>query len=88
MSPSFLEGDYVVSISSKLVKLKEGDVIVFDHKNYGFLIKEIIEKNNDGYFVQGTYPASTNTKLIGLVTSKMIRGKVILKIKSKGNKRP
>lgn len=82
MSPSYLEGDIVLSISSKFVKLKLGDVILFDHDRFGFLIKEIAEIIPEGYYVRGTNPMSTDSKTIGLITPKKIKGRVIFKIKS------
>jgi len=85
MSPSYLEGDYIISITPRLVSLKIGDVITFKHDIYGYLIKEIYQKNKTGYYVKGMYPMSTNSQSIGLVTPSMIKGKVILKIKRKNH---
>ena len=83
MLPSYLEGDYVISMVPKLVNFREGDVIIFKHPAYGYLIKKIREKNANGYYVQGTYPMSTDSESIGLVTPDMVEGKVIMKIQSK-----
>tara|TARA_B100000809_G_scaffold131230_2_gene129046 strand:+ start:28857 stop:29153 length:297 start_codon:yes stop_codon:yes gene_type:complete len=83
MSPSYLEGDYVVSVTTKLVNLRIGDIIIFKHPAYGYLIKEICQKNENGYYVQGIYPKSTTSESIGLVNLNMIEGKVIMKIQSK-----
>jgi signal peptidase I len=83
MSPSYLEGDYIVSITPRFVNLKIGDVITFKHDIYGYLIKEIYQKNKTGYYVKGMHPMSTKSQSIGLVTPSMIKGKVILKIKQK-----
>lgn len=83
MSPSYLEGDYIVSVTPKLVNLKVGDVITFKHDRYGYLIKEIYQKNKNGYYVKGIYCMSTTSQSIGLVTPSMIKGKVVFKIKKK-----
>jgi signal peptidase I len=83
MSPSLKDGDFVVSINPKLSKIKKGDVITFNHSKYGFMIKEIAEVKKEGYIVKGEHYLSTSSESIGLVTKKMIEGKVILKIKDK-----
>ena len=83
MSPSYLEGDYVISVAPGLVNLREGDVIIFKHHAFGNLIKKIGEKKVNGYHVQGTYPMSISSASIGLVTPGMVEGKVIMKIQSK-----
>lgn len=80
MLPSYLEGDYVVSINPRFTKLKENDIIIFKHEIYGYLIKKICKKTKNGYYVQGTYFMSTKSCSIGLVTLEMIKGKVIMKI--------
>lgn len=85
MSPSYLEGDYILSITPRLVHLKIGDVITFQHDIYGYLIKEIYQENKTGYYVKGMNPLSTNSQAIGLITPNMIIGKVILKIKQKNH---
>lgn len=41
MSPSYLEGDYIVSITPRLIHLRIEDVITFQHASYGYLIKKI-----------------------------------------------
>lgn len=83
MSPAFLEDDYVISLNPKLTKLKEGNIIVFEHSTLGFLIKKIHKKTAKGYCVKGTSPMSIDAKSVGLVNKKMIKGKVIIKIRKK-----
>lgn len=83
MSPSYLEGDYVISVTPGLVNLREGDVIIFKHHAFGNLIKKISGKKVNGYYVQGTYPMSISSESLGLVTPGMIEGKVIMKIQFK-----
>jgi signal peptidase I len=85
MSPSYLEGDYIVSITPRLVHLRIGDVITFQHASYGYLIKKIYQKKKTGYYVKGIHPMSTDSQTIGIVTPSMIKGKVILKIKQKNH---
>jgi nickel-type superoxide dismutase maturation protease len=83
MSPLFTDGDYLLSISTKLAKLNLGNVVIINHPAYGYIVKEISRKVEKGFFVQGTHPMSTDSQSIGLITPTMIHGKVILKISSK-----
>lgn len=80
MSPSYQDGDYLLSASRRFFKLKIGDVIVINHPKYGDIIKEIITILPDGYHVQGKNSMSTSTKDFGLITPGMIQGKVIAKV--------
>ena len=77
MSPPYLDGDYVLSLTPKLFRLQKGDVVIIRHPAYGYLIKEICRKVKKGYYVQGTHPESTGSQAIGLVLPEMIKGKVI-----------
>ena len=80
MSPSYQDGDYLLSARSKFFKLKVGDIIVINHPKYGDIIKEITTVLPDGYHVQGKNSMSTSTEDFGLITPKMIQGKVIAKV--------
>ena len=80
MSPSYLDGDFLLSLTPKLFRLQSGDVIIIKHSAYGYLVKEICRKVNKGYYVRGTHPESTGSRAIGLVFPEMIKGKVIAKI--------
>ena len=80
MSPSYLDGDYLLSVPLSMVRLKKGDVIIIKHAVFGYLVKEIRSKSKEGYYVQGMHPLSTDSRSIGMVLPKMIKGKVIAKI--------
>jgi phage repressor protein C with HTH and peptisase S24 domain len=62
MSPSYLDGDYLLSVTSRLFTLQNGDVVIIKHPTYGYLVKEICRKVKKGYYVQGTHPASTDSR--------------------------
>lgn len=85
MSPSYSDGDYLLSISAKLFKLKKGDVIIIKHPFYGYLVKQICRKVESGFYVQGTHPMSIDMESLGVIIPKMIKGKVVSKISSKNN---
>ena len=80
MSPLYEDGEYVLSISKRFVRLKKGDVVIVQHPFYGLLIKEICKQTKEGYSIQGKNPASTASESFGLITPQMILGKVVMKI--------
>ena len=81
MSPDFMEGDFVllVTLSYVLRHLKIGDNIVFEHKNYGTLIKRIasFDPETAEAYVEGTRPDSLDSRRLGTIRHDAIRGKVI-----------
>lgn len=79
MSPAFLPGDYVVSLSKTCSKPKVKDVIIFEHGIYGKMIKRIFKKTPNGFYVQGIHAMSTKSETIGVVTNESIIGKVVFK---------
>lgn len=84
MSPDFQEGDFVVLTTAPffLNRLKIGDVIIFEHKLYGVLIKRIASfdpKTAEAY-VEGTRPDSLDSRRLGTIRHDAIRGKVIAHI--------
>jgi signal peptidase I len=81
MSPDFQEGDFVLLATAPffLKRLKAGDTIVFQHKLYGTLIKRITSfdpETTDAY-VSGTSSESLDSRRLGTIRRKNIRGKVI-----------
>lgn len=79
MSPSYKEGDYVLSVTGKWVQPQVGDCIIFKNSLHGFLLKKITRKTENGFFVEGTHPLSTDSHSIGSITPDMIVGKVVMK---------
>jgi phage repressor protein C with HTH and peptisase S24 domain len=86
MAPSYRDGDYLLSVTPKLSRIRNGDIIIFEHPVLGHLVKEICHTSNKGYFVQGRHPMSTDSQSIGMVLPKMIKGKVIAKIPVKSDR--
>jgi len=85
LSPFFLPGDFIITIkTSRILKnLQVGNVIVFNHSDYGVLIKKInsIDPENQLIFVSGTHPESIDSKAFGPVNFQEVSGKVIWHIK-------
>ena len=81
MSPDFQDGDYVVlaTLPFFLKRLKVGDTIIFENKNYGTLIKRIASFDSESAeaYVEGANPASLDSRRLGTVRRDAIRGKVI-----------
>jgi len=84
MSPDFQQGDFVLIATSDFVRkrLKVGDVIIFDHKLYGTLIKRIasFDPETAEAYVEGTRPDSLSSLRLGTIRRNAIRGKVIAHI--------
>ena len=81
LEPIYQEGDFVLisKIPFFFKRVREGDVIVFRHEVYGALIKRIerIDPQQAGYYVLGTRPDSTDSRIFGIVPQKDVLGKVI-----------
>ena len=81
MSPDFQDGDYVVlaTLPLFLKQLKVGDIIIFENKNYGTLIKRIasFDPVTAEAYVEGANPTSLDSRRLGTIRRDAIRGKVI-----------
>jgi signal peptidase I len=84
MSPDFQQGDFVLIATSDFVRkrLKVGDIIIFEHKLYGTLIKRIasFDPETAEAYVEGTRPDSLSSLRLGTIRRNAIRGKVIAHI--------
>jgi signal peptidase I len=84
MYPEFKEGDFVLITRFPFVikNLTIDDVIVFNHDNYGLLIKKIAKILPDGeLFIKGTQITSLDSRQLGSIPISMVRGKVIWHIR-------
>lgn len=81
MSPDFQDGDFVIIVTANFIlnRLKDGDIIIFNHKFYGTLIKRItsFDSSTAGFYVEGTRPDSLDSRRLGTIRSENIVGKVI-----------
>ena len=81
MSPDYQEGDFVLIITGDFVykRLKVGDVVVFENKLYGTLIKRIasFDPSTAEAYVEGTRPDSLDSRRLGTIRRNAILGKVI-----------
>ena len=64
------------------MKLKPGDVIVFNHREYGRMVKSIKVMNDDGvsFLVEGNNQLSIDSNQLGRVYLDDIDGKMIFHI--------
>ena len=84
MSPQFNCGDYVVLLTVfKKRFLAQGQRVVFDHPQYGRMIKEIvsIDQANRTYTAKGLNTESVSTQQIGAMPFDSLVGRVIWTIK-------
>ena len=85
LSPFLLSGDYVVvlELPKSRLRLRIGDLIVFQHPVYGRMIKRLdaVENGGEELFVVGFHPESTDSRQFGLIPRRWVTGKVIAQIK-------
>jgi phage repressor protein C with HTH and peptisase S24 domain len=79
--PDYREGDFVVTFKVPFLKhrYRRGDVVVFDHAQYGLMIKRVDRITPDGsqLIVKGTHPLSTDSRKFGPIDAGNTLGKVI-----------
>ena len=78
--PLFKENEIVFGLSTTFCKLKEGDTVVFVQKNYGLMVKQIKQIDNDNFFLIGTSPSSIDSRNFGFISKQDIFYKILFKI--------
>ena len=81
MSPVYQDGDFVLLMKPFLKKIETSDIIVFDNEHYGTLIKAVQKITDEGVYVLGTGENSLDSRRLGPISPKSIRGKVIWHIR-------
>ena len=85
LSPFFLSGDFVLvsTFYRHFKNLKEGDSVVFNHPEYGQMIKFIVTNYPDSehFKVAGSNENSISSHKLGLIPYSDLIGKVIFHIK-------
>jgi hypothetical protein len=88
LSPFFLPGDYVITWRAPrhFKRLAPGDIVVFNHDQYGLLIKKVIQNNPESKLIEvsGIHPASLSTDSMGKIPYTNILGKVLQRIHKTG----
>ncbi|MBU2611842.1 MAG: S26 family signal peptidase [Chloroflexi bacterium] len=84
LSPLYKEGDFVVitTLPFFLRRLRQGDIIVFQHGLYGTLIK-IVERvlpEEEAVYVIGASEDSLDSRRLGPISRQAIMGRVIMRI--------
>lgn len=80
--PGYRDGDFVVTAGTLLAgPIKPGDVIVFRQSDYGIMIKQVQQIDDDGIFVVGTHERSSDSREFGVISRSAVIGKVIWHIK-------
>ena len=84
LSPFFLPGEYAIIWHSNrsIRNLSPGDYVVFDHDQYGMLIKKVVRNKPVDSFIEaeGIHPDSLSGQEIGKIPYQNIVGKVIRRI--------
>lgn len=76
--PLFKNNELV--IATKFFSLKLRDIVVFQEKKHGLMIKQIQNIKNDTFFLTGTLPSSIDSRNFGYIPKKDIKYKVLFKI--------
>lgn len=84
LSPELKPGDYVV-VSNRFWMPCAGDVIVFQHKRYGTMIKKLyhISRSGSDYFVIGAHRNSIDSRHFGMIEKAAVIGRVVWLIRGK-----
>lgn len=90
LSPIYKEGDFVVvtTLPFFLRRLRQGDIIVFQHGLYGTLIKIVdrVLPEEDAVYVLGTNEESLDSRRLGPINRQAIMGKVIWYVAKPGGR--
>ena len=85
LSPEYKDGDFVVSSKIPIFfnHIRPGDVVIFGHKEYGVMIKQVgwLKNGGERIFVIGTGSNSIDSRGFGLINKSDLIGKVILHIR-------
>ena len=85
LSPFFLSGDFVLINTSQRVskKLQPDDIVVFNHPDYGRLIKRVVVNNPESEIIKvsGYNEDSVSSHKLGHIPYSAIIGKVIYQVK-------
>jgi signal peptidase I len=81
LTPEYQEGDFVLiaKIPFLLNHLKPNDVVVFQHQDYGVMIKKIdfVLPGGNEVFVTGTHDYSVDSRRFGPIKKDDLIGKVV-----------
>lgn len=80
LAPAYQEGDFVVCLPAQ--RPKPGSVVVFDHPDYGRLIKRVERiEADDRLFVQGDDIDSVDSRRFGPIEPDSLSGQVVWHIR-------
>jgi signal peptidase I len=89
LSPLYKEGDFVVitTLPFFLRRLRQGDIIVFQHGLYGTLIKIVdrVLPEEDAVYVIGTSEESLDSRRLGPISRGALKGRVLWHIARPSN---
>lgn len=76
--PLLKEGEVVLCMKLfSFSRIKLNDIVVFNNKNNGSMIKRVKMINSNGYFVQGENPDSIDSRNFGELEKKELLYKVV-----------
>jgi signal peptidase I len=85
LEPVYRDGDFVLVSKIPILfgRIKTGDVVIFNHKAYGLMIKmvERIDLQADRIYVVGLHDDSMDSRTFGPVGKRDLAGKVVGRIR-------
>ncbi len=82
LSPGYQDGDFVVlATDPRFYRIRPGEVIVFEHAQYGMLIKRVTHELPEEVYVAGTHEHSLDSRKLGPIERSSITGKVLWHIR-------
>lgn len=90
MRPTLCEGDYIITKALFAdEKLLLGDIVVFDHPDFGYTIKSVTKVESTRVMVGGTSALSISSQHMGWISRNQIKSRLIFIIGSRGvSRRP
>ncbi len=88
MEPTLSDGDYVVAVT-RWWRPREGKLAVVNHRDLGILVKRVLLRSEEGYWLTSDHERGTDSATIGEVPKRQMIGEVLLAIRrpAKTNRR-
>ena len=87
MVPTLHHGDFV-AVAKWRSTIKESELVVVSHPEFGVLVKRVRKQEDGGYWLQSDNPAGTSSSKIGRVSPENIVGRVLFSIRNTPAKQP
>ena len=80
MEPTLSDGDYVVA-ATRLWRPQIDRLIVVRHKDYGVLVKRVLQRSAAGYIISSDNPMGTDSRTFGEIPDQDVIGTVLFRVR-------